>query len=45
LLVLGAHGIRASSRVSVEGTSEDDKELLNCLEHVSFARVPGWLLF
>jgi hypothetical protein len=43
LLVLGAYGIRASSLANVEGASEDDKELLNCLEHVSYARVPGYL--
>jgi hypothetical protein len=45
LLVLGVHGAEASSLVSIEGASEDDKELLNCLEHVSYARVPSWLLF
>jgi hypothetical protein len=43
LLVLGAYGIGANSLANVEGASEDDMELLNCLEHVSYARVPCWL--
>jgi hypothetical protein len=43
LLVLGSHNFGASVPASGEGVAEDDKMLLNCLEHVSYAKIFIWL--
>jgi hypothetical protein len=43
LLVLGAHNVDAGVLASGEGVSGDDKMLLNCLEHVSYAKIFVWL--
>jgi hypothetical protein len=39
LLVLGAYNVDADILSSGEGVAEDDEMLLNCLEHVSYAKV------
>jgi hypothetical protein len=43
LLVLGAHNVDAGVLANGEGVSEDDKILLNYLEHVSYAKIFIWL--
>jgi hypothetical protein len=42
LLVLDVHKVGASTLTSSEAVSEDDKMLLDCLEHVSYAKVFIW---
>jgi hypothetical protein len=39
LVDLGARAVGPSTLGGSEGTSDNDKMLLNCLEHVSCARV------
>jgi hypothetical protein len=43
LLVLGVHNVGVDVLASGEGVSEDDKTLLNYLEHVSYAKIFIWL--
>jgi hypothetical protein len=43
LLVLGVHNVGVDILASGEGVSEDDKTLLNYLEHVSYAEIFIWL--
>jgi hypothetical protein len=43
LLILGAHNVDAGVLSSGEGVAEDNKMLLNCLEHVSYVKVFIWL--
>jgi hypothetical protein len=43
LLVLGVHNIGVGILASSKGVSEDDRTLLNYLEHVSYAKIFIWL--
>jgi hypothetical protein len=43
LLVLGVHNVGANILASGEGVSEDDRTLLNYLEHVSYVKIFIWL--
>jgi hypothetical protein len=40
---LGVHNVGVGVLASGEGVSEDDRTLLNCLEHVSYAKIFIWL--
>jgi hypothetical protein len=42
--VLGVHNVGAGILVGGEGVSEDDRALLNCVEHVSYAKIFIWLV-
>jgi hypothetical protein len=41
--VLGVYNIDASVLASGEAVFENDKALLNCLEHVSYVKISIWL--
>jgi hypothetical protein len=43
MFVLGDHNVDAGILTSDEGVIEDDKMLLNCLEHVSYEKIFIWL--
>jgi hypothetical protein len=41
-LVSGVHNVGAGVLASSEGVSEDDRTLLNYLEHVSYVKIFIW---
>jgi hypothetical protein len=43
LLVFGPHDVDVGVLFGSEGVAEDDKMLLNYLEHVSYAKISVWL--
>jgi hypothetical protein len=43
LLILGVQNVGVDVLVSGEGVSEDDRTLLNYLEHVSYLKIFIWL--